>query len=60
VPTYSPDGQYIVYVNNNDGDKLYRKNANDNSNGTVITSEKSLFPKYSPDGNYIIYTHIED
>jgi Tol biopolymer transport system component len=56
---YSPDGKYIIYTNYSDGGKLYRKNANDTSNGEPITSQKSMSPTFSPDGKYIVYKNAQ-
>lgn len=57
---YSPDGEYIIYPNYDDGRKLYKKNAHDNSNGVAINSYTSEVPTYSPDGQYIVYVNNND
>jgi len=54
-PTYSPDSSYLVYTNYNDNGYLYRKNANDSSDGSAINNISSLDPSYSPDGEHLIY-----
>ena len=46
---------YIIYVNNDDWWKLYKKNANDTDDWTPITSVDSFAPVSSPDGEYIVY-----
>jgi RHS repeat-associated protein len=48
-------GNYIIYRNNFDSDKLYKKNTSDNSNWSAITSVSSWDAKYSPDGISIVY-----
>jgi len=57
-PAHSPDGNRIVYKNNNDWGKLYKKSANDTSNWTAITSAISYDPAYSPDWNWIVYVNV--
>ena len=59
-PVFTPDGQYIIYTHADDRDKLYKKNANDNSNWTPITSWYSHYPIISPDGKYVVYKHHGD
>ncbi len=58
LSVYASD--YIIYTNWNDSNKLYRKNIDDSSNGTGITSNEAFYPSYSPDGNYIIYSNWSD
>ncbi|QFR39281.1 hypothetical protein A9Q91_03530 [Candidatus Gracilibacteria bacterium 28_42_T64] len=58
--TYSPDGKYLIYTNESDGYKLYKKDPNTLSNGTAINSVSSFYPAFSPDGKYLVYTNISD
>jgi Tol biopolymer transport system component len=53
---FSQDGQYIIYVNYDDGKKLYKTSIGDNLNGEPITVSAGLYPTLSPDGNNIVYT----
>lgn len=59
-PSFSPDGQQVVYVTWNDENKgaIYRLNLNArNAQPQKITTEKGIYrtPVYSPDGQKIVY-----
>jgi len=49
------EGQYIIYRNEADGNKLYRKNADDTNAGSAINAYETLYSEYSPDGTKIMY-----
>lgn len=65
-PQYSPDGNYIYYINASHGSVIYKKNANDSLCGSAITSASSLAGSLggriavSPDGTQIVYTKNSD
>jgi hypothetical protein len=59
-PAYSPDWNFVVYVNVNDGNKLYKKSVNDTSNWTAITSVGAYYPTFSFDWNDIFYTQTSN
>ncbi len=62
---YSPDGAYIYYANlGSTGPigKIYKKNANDSSSGSAITTTAgtNFQPCVTPDGNYVVYANNQD
>lgn len=61
-PKYSLDGKYIYYENISDGTKLYKKSANDSSNGVAVGSFALNTNKFdiSPDGKSIVYENHAD
>jgi DNA-binding transcriptional ArsR family regulator len=63
-PSYSPDGEWIVYASNADGGlyfDLWLMDSND-SFRTQLTNDAcdQLAPKFSPDGTKIVYYAKED
>ena len=49
---------YIYYDNASDSDKIYKKNANDWSDGSAIISDANSTPfALSPDWNYLVYSN---
>lgn len=55
---FSPDGAYIYYENGSDGNRIYKKSANDTSPGTAITTDTAgIGFDLSYDGQYIAYSN---
>ena len=57
---YTPDWQYIIYRNQTDWNKCYKKSAFTLSNWSAITNVSCYSPILSPRGNYLYYSNWAD
>ena len=58
----SPDGNYVAYVLNNEGNEsLWLRHLASDSNVQIVSPERVQYDalRFSPDGSYIYYTHTE-
>ena len=58
----SPDGNYVAYVLNNEGDEsLWLRHLASDSNVQIVQPARVLYNalRFSPDGGYIYYSHTE-
>ncbi|MDQ3801283.1 MAG: serine/threonine-protein kinase [Acidobacteriota bacterium] len=62
APAISPDGKYVVYVNNENGMRsLVVRQIATGSNVQIVPPSNLVFyqPTFSPDGDYIYYIHAD-
>jgi len=58
----SPDGNYVAYVLNNEGDEsLWLRHLASDSNVRIVSPERVQYGalRFAPDGSYIYYSHTE-
>lgn len=59
APFWSPDGEQIAYIHEEDGDQLMVMNADGSNVRHLYTRQLGMnFPEWSPDGDSIIYTGL--
>jgi serine/threonine protein kinase/Tol biopolymer transport system component len=62
VAAMSPDGNYVAYVVNHEGNEsLWLRHLASDSNAQIVTSDRVQYNavRFSPDGSYIYYSHTE-
>jgi len=62
LASMSPDGNYVAYVINNEGDEsLWLRHLASDSNVQIVKPARVLYNalRFSPDGGYIYYSHTE-
>jgi Tol biopolymer transport system component/predicted Ser/Thr protein kinase len=62
VPSYSPDGRYVVYMSDRDGSwQIYRMNADGSGARRLTTNDADNYhPRFSPDGRQIAFASRMD
>jgi len=62
VAAMSPDGNYVAYVLNNEGDEsLWLRHLASDSNVQIVSPQRVEYNalRFAPDGSYIYYSHTE-
>jgi eukaryotic-like serine/threonine-protein kinase len=62
VAAMSPDGNYVAYVLNHEGDEsLWLRHLASDSNAQIVSPERVQYNtlRFSPDGSYIYYSHTQ-